>query len=326
MDKTEKIGGRGIVRKLSDFSMVLALLILILLFFILEPRFLSQRNIFNIVLQVSILAPIAIGQTLVILTGGIDLSVGSVLAFSQAVCAGMMLGGGNIFLSCLVAIALGMALGLTNGVLIAYLKLPPLIATLGMMGIGRGLQMWWTLGATLYSFPEEFSYFGTATWLGIPAPIYMVVAVFIVFHFIMKYLIMGRSIYALGGNAQAATISGISTNKVTLWVYTICGLLVALGGLLQLMRLDAHQSSAGQGMELEAIACVVIGGTSLSGGRGSILKTALGTLVYGVILNGLNIVGVNPFIQKAVIGALIIFSVAIDINLRRLTRKKGATV
>jgi ribose transport system permease protein len=322
MDKTETNNKKGFLNKIGNFSMLIALLILICLFYILQPRFLSERNIYNIVLQVSILAPISIGMTMVILTGGIDLSVGSVLAFSQAVCAGLLLGGTNILLCCLVAIVIGTFLGLVNGLFIVGLRLPPFIATLGMMSIARGLQMTWTLGATLYSFPKAFSYLGTAHWFGVPAPIYLVIAVFIIFHFIMKYTILGRSIYAIGGNPQAARISGISINKVTIMVYTVCGLMVALGGLLQLMRLDAHESSAGNGMELEAIACVVIGGTSMAGGSGSILKTALGTLVYGVIINGLNIVGVNPFIQKTVIGLLIVFAVAVNTNLGRLGKQK----
>lgn len=318
----EKQSKRGIFGKMSEFSLLVALVILIIVFYIMEPRFLSERNVYNIILQVSILAPIAIGQTLVILTGGIDLSVGSILAFSQAVGAGLLLGGNNIFLSCLASIFIGMGLGLINGMLISYLKLPPLIATLGMMSIARGLQMTWTLGATIYSLPEAFRYLGTAFWLGVPAPIYLVIAIFILFYLIMKYTVLGRSIYAIGGNPQAAIISGISAKKVTLWVYTICGFMTALAALLQLMRLNAHEASAGQGLELETIACVVIGGTSLAGGRGSVLKTAIGTLVYGVILNGLNIIGVNPFVQKTVIGSLIIFAVFLDIFLRELGKRK----
>ena len=298
------------IKWLTEYPLLIALVALIVVFAVINPRFISQRNVFNIILQVSILAPVAIGMTLVILTGGIDLSVGSVLAFTSAVGAGMMLQGNNILLSCLFAIALGASLGLVSGSIISFLKVPPLIATLGMLSAARGMQLTYTLGATLYSFPPSFRYLGTALWLGIPAPIYLVIAIFIIFILIMKYTTLGRSIYAVGGNAEAARISGISIRKVTLATYSIAGAMVAIGGLLQLMRIDAAETSAGTGLELEAIAAVVIGGTSLSGGRGSVFKTALGTAVYGVILNGLNIIGVNPFFQKIVIGALIVGAVS----------------
>lgn len=297
---------------LNNSMLIIVLIIFIIFFSILEPAFISTRNIFNIILQVSILSPIAIGMTLVILTGGIDLSVGSVLAFSQAVCAGMLVGGKNMYLCVLVAMLIGMVLGLANGLMIAYLKLPPFIATLGMMSMARGFQQMYTMGSTIYNMPEGFRYLGTAYWFGIPAPIYLVIILFIIFALIMKYTAFGRSVYAVGGNPQAAKISGISVNKVTVQVYTIAGFLVSLGAILQLIRLNAHESSAGNAMEMDAIACVVIGGTSMSGGRGSIARTALGTLIYGVIINGLNIAGVSPFIQKTIIGALIILAVTLD--------------
>ncbi|MGB4609800.1 MAG: ABC transporter permease [Saccharofermentanales bacterium] len=299
--------------KLSDFTLIIALLLLILLFYFLEPRFLSQRNIYNIILQVSVLAPVAIGMTLVILIGGIDLSVGSVLAFSQAYCANLVLTGTNSFLAIGMACLIGLVLGAINGFLIAYVKLPPFVATLGMMSIARGFQMTFTLGATLYSFPEDFRYIGTEYWFGVPIPIYLTIFIFILFFLIMKYTTFGRSVYAIGGNEQAARISGISVARTVLLVFVISGILTALAGVLQLMRLNAHETSAGQGLEMEAIASVVIGGTSMAGGRGSVLKTAIGTLVYGVIINGLNIVGVNPFIQKSIIGILIIAAVTIDV-------------
>lgn len=301
--------------------LIFALIALVLLFYFMEPRFLSRRNVFNIILQISILAPVAIGQTLVILTGGIDLSVGSVLAVSSAYCASMLVTGNNIIYCIVTALVIGSFLGLCNGLAVAFLKIPPLIATLGMMSIARGLQLTHTLGATIYSFPKAFRYLAEVQWLSIPAIIYLVILIFIVFHLIMKYTIMGRSIYAIGGNREAARISGISIEKVTLWVYTVAGFLTALAGVILLMRMNASETSAGEGLELEAIAAVVIGGTSLSGGRGSVMSTFLGTLTYGIILNGLNIVGVNPFIQKMVIGFLIIGAVAVD-SIVRYRRSK----
>ena len=256
---------QGLVRTITDQPLVFALIVLVIIFYFMEPRFLSKRNIFNIVLQVSILAPVAIGQTMLILTGGIDLSVGSVLAFSSAYCASMLLAGYNVVLCIVVALAIGSFLGLCNGLGIAFLKIPPLIATLGMMSIARGLQLTHTLGATIYSFPKAFRYLAETQWIGIPAPIYLVILIFIIFHLIMRYTIMGRSIYAFGGNREAARISGISLTKVTLWVYTMAGLLTSIGGIILIMRMNASETSAGQGLELEAIAAVVIGGTSLAG-------------------------------------------------------------
>lgn len=305
------------LKKFIDKSMlIIVLIIFVIIFSIMEPAFISQRNVFNIILQVSILSPIAIGMTLIILTGGIDLSVGSVLSFSQAVCAGLLLGGKNMFLCVLVAVIIGLGLGLANGLMIAFLKLPPFIATLGMMSMARGFQQMYTMGSTIYNMPEKFRYLGVAYWFGVPAPIFLVILIFIIFALIMKYTVFGRSVYAVGGNPQAARISGISINKITISVYTIGGLLVALAGVLQLIRLNAHESSAGMNMELDAIACVVIGGSSMSGGRGSVVKTAVGTLIYGVIINGLNIAGVSPFVQKSVIGALIICAVTLDTLVR----------
>jgi len=302
----------------NKYPLIIGFLALIMIFYLMEPRFLSKRNIFNIILQVSILAPLAIGETLVILTRGIDISIGSILAISSAVCGGLLLSKYNILLCCFMAIAVGAGLGFCNGITISYLGIPPLIATLAMMSIARGLQFLYTLGATLYAFPKGFRYLGTAMWFGIPAPIYLTVVVFILFHLIMKYTIIGRSIYAIGGNPEAARISGISIRKVTLLVYTISGILCAVGGMILLMRMDAMQNTAGSGIELEAIAAVVIGGTSIAeGGAGSIYMTALGTIIYGVILNGLNIVGVNPFSQRAIIGTIILVVVAIDCVIRK---------
>lgn len=317
----ESKDGFSFKKFVNKFTLIIVLILFVIIFSIMEPAFISQRNVFNIILQISILSPIAIGMTLIILTGGIDLSVGSVLSFSQAVCAGMLLGGTNMYLCVLVAIIIGLGLGLANGLMIAYLKLPPFIATLGMMSMARGFQQMYTMGSTIYNMPEKFRYLGTAYWLGVPAPIFLVVVVFILFSLIMKYTIFGRSVYAAGGNPQAARISGISINKITVQVYTIGGLLVALAGVLQLIRLNAHESSAGMNMELDAIACVVIGGSSMSGGRGSVAMTAVGTLIYGVIINGLNIAGVSPFVQKSVIGALIIGAVTLDTLVRNRGKK-----
>jgi ribose transport system permease protein len=306
------ITGNVVFKVIRKTPLFLALIMLILFFFYMERRFLSERNIYNIFLQISILTPVAIGQLLVILTGGIDLSVGSILAISSAVCAGMMKAGNDIYLSCIVAILIGTTLGIINGINVVLLKLTPLVATLGMMGIAKGMQLSYSLGSTIYPMPDKFRYLAMNTWLRIPGIIYLIVVIFIIFILIMRYTILGRSIYAIGGNSLASKISGVPVKLVTFGVYAISGIMSSIGGLILLMRMNAAESSAGSGLEMDAIAAVVIGGTSLSGGRGSVIKTGIGILIYGIILNGLNIIGISPFIQRIVVGLLIIFAVAID--------------
>lgn len=296
-----------------DISLLIALAALILFFYVMEHRFLQIQNIYNIILQISTLTPLTIGMTMVILTGGIDLSVGSVMAFSQCYMAGMMLQGKSPILAIIVCLIIALVMGCCNGLMISFLRMPPFIATLGMMSIGRGMQLTHTLGATLYNYPDSFRKIATGTVGTIPIPVFIVIALYIIFHLIMKYTVFGRSVYAIGGNAQAARISGINVEKITTLVYSIAGLLTGVAGIIQLARLNASDSSTGDGIEMDAIAAVVIGGTSMSGGKGSVLKTAIGTLVYGVILNGLNVAGVSPFIQKTVIGALILFAVFLDV-------------
>ena len=309
--------GKKYFKMLKQAPIVFALVLLVLLFFTLEPRFLSERNIYNIFLQISILTPLAIGETMVILLGGIDLSVGSVMAVSSAVCAGLLASGNGILVAVGAAMLIGLTLGAMNGFNIVVLKIPPLVATLGMMGIARGLQLTYTMGSTIYPLPEAFRYLATNTWFRVPAIIYFVIAIFLLFVWIMKYTTLGRSIYSIGGNPLAAKISGISVKRDKFLVYMLSGLMTSIGGLVLLMRMNAAESSAGEGLELEVIAAVVIGGTSLVGGRGSILKTGIGIIIYGVILNGLNIIGVNPFFQRIVVGLMIIFAVSVDSLLKQ---------
>ncbi len=323
MKNTYRLKNNTVLKLINKSPLILALFILIILFFTAEPRFLSERNIYNIFLQISILTPVAIAETLVILTGGIDLSVGSVLAVTSAICAGMLKSGNSILVACSVAILIGIALGGINGVNVVFLKIPPLVATLGMMGIAKGLQLTYTLGSTIYPLPENFRYLATNTWIRVPAIIFIVIIIFIIFILIMRYTTLGRSIYAIGGNSLAAKISGISVRRNTVFVYMLSGMMTSIGGIILLMRMNAAESSAGSGLEMDAIAAVVIGGTSLSGGRGSMVKTGFGILIYGVILNGLNIVGVNPFFQRIVVGILIIFAVAIDSLLKKKENIEG---
>lgn len=302
---------------------LVALLIMVLAMTFLSENFATSDNFFNVLRQVSVNLCISVGMTLVILTGGIDLSVGSVLALSGAVAAGMMkngleLQGANVFvgfsfLGCIVvALLIGAILGAFNGLMITRFKLPPFVATLGMLTIARGLTMLYTNGFPITGLGESFSFLGTGWLIGVPMPVWVALAVVIFFAFYMKKTRTGRYIFAIGGNEKASLLSGIKVDKVLLLVYTIAGVLSAVAGLLVTARLDSAQPNAGGGYELDAIAAVVIGGTSMSGGKGSIAGTVVGALIIGVLNNGLVLLDVSPFWQQVIKGFVIIGAVVLD--------------
>ena len=289
----------------------------------LSENFLTSDNLFNVLRQTSINLCISVGMTLVILTGGIDLSVGSVLALSGAIAAGMS---GNGFAiagidtyfgftfwgCCLGALAAGAALGAFNGIVITKFKVPPFVATLGVMTIARGLTMLYTGGFPITNLGGGFEFIGTGWFLGVPMPVWIAIGVIVAFALYMKYARTGRYIYAIGGNERAALLSGIRVNRVKLLVYTIAGALAALAGILVTARLDSAQPNAGTGYELDAIAAVVIGGASLSGGRGSVIGTVVGALIIGVLNNGLVLLDVSPFWQQVIKGCVILVAVVLD--------------
>ncbi len=302
---------------------LVALLIMVLAMTFLSENFATSDNFFNVLRQVSVNLCISVGMTLVILTGGIDLSVGSVLALSGAVAAGMMkngleLQGANVFvgfsfLGCIVvALLIGAILGAFNGLMITRFKLPPFVATLGMLTIARGLTMLYTNGFPITGIGESFSFLGTGWLIGVPMPVWVALAVVIFFAFYMKKTRTGRYIFAIGGNEKASLLSGIKVDKVLLLVYTLAGVLSAVAGLLVTARLDSAQPNAGGGYELDAIAAVVIGGTSMSGGKGSIAGTVVGALIIGVLNNGLVLLDVSPFWQQVIKGFVIIGAVVLD--------------
>jgi ribose transport system permease protein len=300
-----------------------ALLIMVIVMTFLSENFATSDNFFNVMRQVSVNLCISVGMTLVILTGGIDLSVGSVLALSGAVAAGLMKNGialegpgifiGFTFWGCiLVALLIGAILGAFNGLMITRFKLPPFVATLGMLTIARGLTMLYTKGFPITGLGKGFSYLGTGWFAGVPMPVWIAIVVVIIFAFYMKKTRNGRYIFAIGGNEKASLLSGIKVNKVLLLVYIMAGLLAAVAGLLVTARLDSAQPNAGSGYELDAIAAVVIGGTSMSGGKGSIAGTVVGALIIGVLNNGLVLLNVSPFWQQVIKGFVIIGAVILD--------------
>jgi ribose transport system permease protein len=308
---------------LSILQPLIALLLMIVAMTILSDNFATRDNLFNVTRQISVNLCISIGMTLVILTGGIDLSVGSILAFTGAIAAGLIKNGiefqgANLFIGftllgvILAAILVGCILGLFNGWMITKFKVPPFVATLAMLTIARGFTMLYTKGFPITQLGDNFNFIGTGWFLGVPMPVWISLLVIVLSVIFISKTRMGRYIYAIGGNEKAALLSGVNVKRVKIFVYTIAGALAGVGGLLVTARLDSAQPNAGMGYELDSIAAVVIGGTSLSGGKGSIMGTVIGALIIGVLNNGLVLLNVSPFWQQVIKGLVILLAVIID--------------
>ena len=301
---------------LIKYKSLVGLLVLITIVTILSPSFLSTKNIFNILRQTSVNGIIAAGMTFVILTGGIDLSVGSILAISGAVCASLLASGQNIIIAVLAALIIGAMVGFLNGFIITKGKLQPFIATLATMTILRGLTLVYTDGKpiTLGSgdLAIKFEQIGGGKIFGTPTPALIMILVFAICAFVLKNTQMGRYTYALGSNEEATKLSGLNTDKIKIAVYTISGILASVAGIIITSRLFSAQPTAGDGYELDAIAAVVLGGTSLTGGRGKITGTIIGALIIGVLSNALNILDVSSYYQMMVKGAVILVAVLLD--------------
>lgn len=309
--KLFKTSGKEMLGKLGP---LLGLLLIVVVITILNPSFMTTDNILNILRQVSISALIAFGMTFVILTGGIDLSVGSTLALTGAVSATMLASGMDPILTMLAALTLGAILGAVNGVIIAKGKVAPFIATLATMTIYRGLTLVYTDGRPVSDLGNEISFqmLGKGYFFGIPVPVCTMILAFIALYIIMHKTTFGRRVYAVGGNEHAAKLSGINVDRVKIAVYSLTGMLAALSALILTSRLNSAQPTAGTSYELDAIAAVVLGGTSLTGGRGWIFGTLVGALIIGVLNNGLNLIGVSSFFQQVVKGIVILIAVLID--------------
>ncbi|KIA81519.1 ABC transporter permease [Chromobacterium piscinae] len=281
---------------------------------VMSPDFLTVNNLLNVMRQVSINALIAFGMTLVILLGGIDLSVGSILALSSVLTATLLRAGVDPLLATLLGILAGAAMGLFNGLVISKGKVAPFIATLASMTILRGLALVFSNGSPITGFDSElFSMLGGGYVAGlVPVPVVWMLILFAGFWFLLKKTVFGRHVYATGGNEEAARLSGVKVDRVKLWVYTTSGAMAAMAGVVLTSRLNSAQPTAGTGYELDAIAAVVLGGTSLSGGRGWIFGTLIGALLIGVLNNGLNLLGVSSFYQQVIKGAVILLAVLLD--------------
>lgn len=308
---------------LSRFQSLIALFVLCLGISLLSDKFLTVANFWNVLRQISVNVCISTGMTLVVLTAGIDLSVGSVLALSGAITAGLLRNGipipsANLFIGftllggMVAGLLTGSVLGWFNGWTITRFNLPPFVATLAMLTIARGLTMLWTEGFPITGLGDSFTYLGTGWFLGIPVPVWVSGLLVTVAVLVTNKTRLGRYIYAIGGSESAARLSGVNVERIKVIVYTLAGTLAAVGGLLVTSRLDSAQPNAGVSYELDSIAAVVIGGTSLSGGRGSILGTVQGAVIIGVLNNGLVLLNVSPFWQQVVKGFVILLAVIID--------------
>jgi ribose transport system permease protein len=310
---------RPLIERLADHVPLFSLIALCIVFSLATDTFLSVRNLVNVIDQLTVLGIMALGMTAVIVIGGIDLSVGSVLAVSMMV-MGWMANVKGIPMPVAIAAALvvGALCGTFSGLLVTRGNLPPFIATLATMSIARGLANMITDGSQIVGYPDWFSalsierYFG---FLSVTVGLFLVLT--IVAGIYMKYRAGGRALYAIGGSSEVARLAGIPVKRVTLAVYAVCGLLAGLAGVVMSTRLDSSQPSGGLGYELDTIAAVVIGGASLSGGIGSIFGTLMGVLTIGVLRNGLNLVGTSPFVQQIVIGVVIVLAVMVDANKRK---------
>ena len=284
---------------------------LCLLMTIASNKFLELDNLVNIVRQVSINGILAVGMTFVILTSGIDLSVGAIMSIASTVMASAMINFGmSPFVAAGLGLGVGALFGLINGTLVAYARLPPIIVTLAMMEIPRGLALIYTGGYPLSGLPTEFSFIGRGYLFNvIPMPGIIMLVIYAVAYVILNHLSMGRYIYAIGGNEEAAGLSGIKVKKYKVIAYLASGLTAAIAGMVLTSRLMSGQPNAGVGFELDAIAAVVLGGTDIAGGRGTIFGTFLGVLIIGVLSNGLNLMGVSPYVQRVLKGLIIILAI-----------------
>lgn len=298
-------------------SVLSGLLIMVAFFSTASPYFFTMNNLMTVALQTSIIAIIAIGQTFVLITTGIDLSIGSNMAIAGIVTSLALVGGMPIVIAICLGLLAGIISGLINGLLIVLGDLPPFVVTLGSMSIVRGLALVITKGIPVSGLPRAFRYIGNGKILDIPFSVIIMFVLTAIFGFILSKTRTGTHIYACGSNLEAARLSGINTKKTLILVYVFSGFLAACSGIILASRIASGQPSAGMGYELFAVASAVIGGTSLAGGEGIISGTIIGALVIGVLRNGLNLMGISAFVQEILIGVVIILAVFAD----RIKRK-----
>ena len=304
---------KNIQQVFTRYGVFIAFFLLISVLAIISPPFLKPSNIINILRQTSVIGIIAVGMTLVIVTGGIDLSVGSLLALSAVIATSFAHPGEYpLFVPLILGLVIGLIAGAINGFIIAKKRIAPFIVTLGMMTAARGLALVYTNGRPVINLSETYNAIGGGYLTGIPLPVIAFILVVLIGIFILHYTRFGRYVYAIGGNELAAKISGINTDRVIIGVYAFTGALAGIAGIVLSSRVMSGSAATGQGYELDAIAAVVIGGTSLSGGVGSIIGTVVGVLIIGVLNNGLDLMNVSSYWQQIVKGLIIVLAVMLD--------------
>jgi ribose transport system permease protein len=303
---------QAVRQKLSGFAILAAILAESVAFAALAPEFLSFENLVNIALSIAVIGILAVGMTFVILTGGIDLSIGSVVALAGVAAALVTQSTEIAWLGFAAALGIGLASGAFNGSLVAFFRVPPFVVTLAVLTIARGLAFILSEGRSVGNLPESFGRLGKSVLLGIPASVWLMLGTFAGGWFLLRHTRFGRYVYAVGGNEEAAFLAGVKTKNITFWVYVLNGLLVGLAAVVLASRLGAGVPNSGLQYELDVIAAVVVGGTSLSGGRGSVIGTLTGAAFIAVLNNGLNLVGVDTYIQKIILGVVILLAVLAD--------------
>ena len=312
---------KKLINQINIYRSVLILLVICVFATILSQSFLSVTNLFNVFKQITVAGIVGCGMTFVILTGGIDLSVGSILGLSGVLASGVLASTGNTAVAVAVSLTVGIACGAVNGFFVSVCGIPPFISTLGMMTLLRGVILVYTKGSPIPIKSDAYKFFGKGSIAGIPVPVIILIIVFLLAHYILTQTSYGRSVYAVGGNREAARLSGIRVKTSEFLVYTLNGLMCGMAGLILTARLGSAQSTSGTGIEMDAIAAVILGGTSLSGGVGFVLPTVVGAMIMGIIDNILTLMNVNPHATNIVKGAVILIAVLVDKKVKDLSAK-----
>lgn len=312
---------KKLINQINIYRSVLILLVICVFATILSPSFLSVTNLFNVFKQITVAGIVGCGMTFVILTGGIDLSVGSILGLSGVLASGVLASTGNTAAAVAVSLIVGVACGAVNGFFVSVCGIPPFISTLGMMTLLRGVILVYTKGSPIPIKVDSYKFFGKGSIAGIPVPVIILIVVFLLAHYILTQTTYGRSVYAVGGNREAARLSGIRVKTSEFLVYTLNGLMCGMAGLILTARLGSAQSTSGTGIEMDAIAAVILGRTSLSGGVGFVLPTVVGAMIMGIIDNILTLMNVNPHATNIVKGAVILIAVLVDKKVKDLSAK-----
>ncbi|MFW6005948.1 MAG: ABC transporter permease [Candidatus Bipolaricaulota bacterium] len=301
----------------ADYGIYIGFIGIIVALSLMTDRFLTVRNLLNVAEQASLISIVGIGMTAVILMGEIDLSVGSLVALSGVVTAGSLSGGLGLPLSIVIGLGAGVALGLVNGIITVYGEIPSFIVTLGMLSVAKGLTLLYTGGEPIWGFGDTFKFIGGGKIFGVPVPVIIAACLYIIALIVLNMTQIGRHIYAIGGNQRAVRLSGVKVERLKTAVFGISGFFAAASGIVLASRLASAQPTAGSGWELDAIAAVVLGGTSLYGGEGGMAGTLVGALIFSVINNGMILTGIPTFFQYVVKGGIIILALLLDKKLRQ---------